>query len=74
MFEDRKCGVSHEQRLLDVALSAQREFFLHGRRKFDGFQGFITHLFKIKGREIELLKYDQLVEEYENKVFRTFMC
>jgi hypothetical protein len=74
MFEDRKCGVSHEQRLLDVALSAQREFFLHGRKKFDGFQGFITHLFKIKGREIELLKYDQLVEEYENKVFRTFMC
>jgi hypothetical protein len=75
-FEGKKLGVTSVQRLCDVAQGAQREAFLHGRVFFSKFQSELVEVTSLPWIPMPLvmLKYEDLVQEYEEKRFRTFDC
>jgi energy-coupling factor transporter ATP-binding protein EcfA2 len=59
-------------RLVDIANSCQREFFLHGKKEFLEFQELLRETKDAKGIPFRLLDYDSLMVEYWEKRFRTF--
>lgn len=73
-FEDKKIGVTPVQRLVDVALGAQREAFLHGRKFFDEFQADLKICAEASDVPVRYLDYVNLVLEYNEDRFSTFDC
>lgn len=73
MFESRQAGVSPPARLADVAATAQRESFLHGRAAFADMQERIDEWFSIRNLSWKRLDYEELIVEYNSKSFRTFL-
>jgi hypothetical protein len=72
-FESMQSGISPEQRLIDVMGGAQREAFLHGKKFFIEFQQWALALFANHRMNFSVLIYEELVTEYKEKRFRTFM-
>lgn len=73
-YEDKKMSVSPAQRLVDVALGAQREAFLHGKDFFLSFQEELRVACVATEMVVEMLDYDLLVTEYLENRFSTFQC
>jgi len=72
-FERVDAGVTKLQRLHDVALGAQHEAFLHGKKFRDEFVAEIEALFRSHGLgQIVVVPWEEMVNKYEAKEFRTF--
>lgn len=73
-FEDKKIGVTPVQRLVDVALNAQREAFLHGKEFFFQFQSELKVASLATDIDVKMLDFDSLMLEYTEERFSTFDC
>jgi len=75
-FQMSDAEVSADVRLKDVALSAQREAFMHGKAFFHQMQEDIISWFKATDllHVLVLLNYDDIKEEFITGTFRTYMC
>ncbi len=75
-FQMSDADVSADVRLKDVALSSQREAFLHGKEAFEQMQKDIISWFQAGDllHVLVLLNYDEIKEEFLSGTFRTYMC
>lgn len=74
-FQSQKLGVTGDVRLGECAASAQREAFLHGKDFFFEMQEQLTFWFNKHQMSLmlELLPREQIIKEYHEGTFKTFM-